>query len=172
MEIRELFGALSSFFNREKIEYAVIGAYALYSYGYVRATRDIDFVVPLRHQQKVCAYLESLGFETVHCSDAFSNHVHPVGNARVDCMYVQGPTEQELFAAAAKRVLYDAIEVCVVAPLHLLAMKLFSAAGDESRRSKDIADLRELIKAAQLDKATVREAAAKYGMEGYLDQLI
>jgi hypothetical protein len=75
MAIRDIFKALSEMFEREKADYAVIGAFALYAYGYVRATRDIDFVTRIEFQKKAVSYLESLGFNTVHCSNAFSNHV-------------------------------------------------------------------------------------------------
>ncbi len=45
MEIRDQFVFISEFFNKEKIQFAVVGAFALHAYGYTRATKDIDFFV-------------------------------------------------------------------------------------------------------------------------------
>ena len=58
MSQRDLFKALAEMFDREKAEYAVIGAFALYAYGYMRATRDIDFAVRIEFRERAINYLE------------------------------------------------------------------------------------------------------------------
>ena len=79
MTIKEQFRILTEFFERENLDYAVIGAFALYAYGYTRATRDVDFITRIEYQNKVVQYLQSLGFETLNRSEGFSNHLHPIG---------------------------------------------------------------------------------------------
>lgn len=64
MAIKELFQAVSEYFQSKKIDYGIIGAFALYAYGYMRATQDIDFITRLEHKNKIIGFLESLGFET------------------------------------------------------------------------------------------------------------
>jgi hypothetical protein len=40
--IKNQFKLLTEFFLHEEFDFAVIGAFALYAYGYTRATRDVD----------------------------------------------------------------------------------------------------------------------------------
>jgi len=45
MRFKKIFQLLINFFERERIDYALIGAFALKAYGYIRATQDVDFIV-------------------------------------------------------------------------------------------------------------------------------
>ncbi len=44
MTLKDYFILITEFFNHENFDYAVIRAFALYAYGYTRATSDIDFI--------------------------------------------------------------------------------------------------------------------------------
>ncbi len=167
MALRDIFKALSGMFEREKADFAVIGAFALYAYGYVRATKDIDFVTRIEFQKEAVAFLESLGFQTVHCSDAFSNHVHPIGAMRVDLMYLEKATADIIFKDVQKRVLFGDVKIPVVSPEHLIAMKLFAAQQNSQRRLKDLADIKEIISAVDIDSASIRKYFKQYGLEEY-----
>jgi len=171
MAIKEVFREVSDFFQREKADYAVIGALALYAYGYVRATRDIDFVTRIEFQKKVLLFLESLGFETTHCSSAFSNHIHPIGTLRFDVMYLEKDTADIIFGNTRKAVLFDNVEIPVISPEHLIAMKLFSAKHDETRRLKDLADIQEIITHTKMKKNAVQDYFKHYGLEPYYKEI-
>ena len=143
------------FFKREKIDYALIGAFALKAYGYMRATADIDFIVRQKDQAKIIAHLESLGFETVYSSSGYSNHVHPLsGSGRIDFVYVKGDTAESIFNET-KRLLV----------LGNIAMK-----NDPDRALKEMADIKELLNLPGIDLQEVRKYFEKYGqMERYYD---
>nr|HID59675.1 hypothetical protein [Desulfobacterales bacterium] len=86
------------FSEREKIDYALIGAFALKAYGYTRATQDVDFIVRYEHQAKIVSYLESIGFETMYSSTGYPNHVHPLsGLGGIDLVYVKSQTAESIF---------------------------------------------------------------------------
>jgi len=172
MALKNTFKALSEMFEREKADYAVIGAFALYAYGYVRATDDIDFVTRIDYQKKVIAYLESLGFETAHCSSAFSNHYHPLGGMCVDMMYLEGATADTIFGSTQRMVLFENIIIPVVSAEHLVAMKLFAIKNNESRRLKDLSDVKELIDAVGMDKGIVLKYFKKFGLESYFKDVV
>jgi len=88
VNIKTVLENLIGFFAKEKIDFALIGAFALQAYGYVRATQDIDFVVRCEGQDRIVRFLESLGYETSYRSQGFSNHVRPLaGLGRVDFVY-------------------------------------------------------------------------------------
>jgi hypothetical protein len=58
MGLQEIFETVSSFFDEKKVQYAVIGGFALYGFGYIRATQDIDFVIRIGDQKKVVQLME------------------------------------------------------------------------------------------------------------------
>jgi hypothetical protein len=171
MSLKEIFNSTCDFFEKEKQDYAIIGAFALYGFGYVRATKDIDFVVRLEIQKKIIRYFESLGFSTLHCSDAFSNHLHPLDATRVDFMYVDAITADKLFSCTQKMVVFNNRPVPVVAPQHLIAMKLFSAGNNPDRKLKDLSDVREIVKRAAIDEGFLKECLKKNGLERYYEDI-
>jgi hypothetical protein len=172
MGLQEIFETVSSFFENEHIDYAVIGGFALYGFGYVRATRDIDFVIRLENQNQVLDYLIGLGFETINCSSAFSNHVHPIGGLQIDLMYVTGGTADQIFSSVQRRIIFKERKFPVVSAEHLIAMKLFAASNNPERRFRDLADIKEILKNAEVDKGTIRKLFGKYKMEEYYGAII
>ncbi len=172
MKITDQFKLATDFFDRQNLDYAVIGAFALYAYGYMRATKDIDFITNSAHQSKIVGYLESIGFETLHCSEAFSNHLHPIGSARIDMMYISGETAVNIFQSAQIKFIIEGIELPVVSPEHLLILKLFAAKSNPDRKFKELDDIKELVNRTEIDKTTVKHYFEKYGLEDYYDEIV
>jgi predicted nucleotidyltransferase len=171
MSLKNILEALAEFFNTNKIDYGIIGAFALFSYGYVRATKDIDFITRVKNKSKVIDYLESLGFETTFSSKAFSNHLHPVGSTRVDIMYVEGITAEMIFKKIEKRLVLKELKLPVVHPEHMVAMKLFAIQNNPDRKFKDLADIKEIVKHTNCNKKTLHEYFKKYGQEFYFHEI-
>jgi predicted nucleotidyltransferase len=172
VSLKEVFKAISGFFKHERLDYAVIGAFALYGYGYVRATRDIDFITRAQHQKKIKQFLESLGFETVHCSDSFSNHQHPIGATRVDIMYVDGMTADEFFSSTEEKLIFNDVVVPVPSAENLIALKLFAAQNNPDRKFKELSDIREVLNRSKVNENTIRKYFVKYGQEEYYDEIV
>lgn len=171
MSLKSIIEILTGFFLREKIEYGIIGAFALFSYGYIRATRDVDFVTRVENRDKITSYLTSLGFETVFSSESFSNFLHPLGSVRVDIMYVDGATADSILGSIEKRQVFQGLELPVVSPEHLIAMKLFAVKNNPERKFKDFADIKEILNHAKYDKQKVAEYFKKFGMESYYNEI-
>ena len=171
MPLKDIFKAITEMFECEKADYAVIGAFALYAYGYVRATKDIDFVTRIEFQNQAIHYLESLGFKTIYRSEAFSNHVHPIGIMRVDLMYLEKATADTVFSKVERRVLFEELKIPVVSAEHLVAMKLFAAKHNERRRLKDLADIKEIVSTVDINRKTVKDYFRKFGLESYYSEI-
>ena len=171
MTIKDQFKILTEFFGQENLDYAVIGAFALYAYGYTRATRDVDFITRIEYQNKIVEYLESLGFETLNRSEGFSNHLHSIGNVRIDLVYLDGETAQIVFNSTEKKLLFEDLELPVVSPEHLVALKLFAIQNDPNRKFKELADIKEIIQLTNIDKDTLQGFFKKFGMEEYHDEI-
>ncbi len=87
-------------------------------------------------------------------------------------MYVEGRTADEIFFHAQKKMLFNRKAYTVVAPEHLIAMKLFAASHEPDRKLKDLADVREVVKHATIDRAEVRKLFVKFGLEGEYDDTV
>lgn len=171
MSIKDQFKMLTVFFEHETIEYALIGAFALYAYGYTRATRDIDFITRFKYQDSIVSHLESLGFETLNRSEGFSNHLHPVGPVRIDLVYIDDQTADIVLGSAVKKVIFDDLDIPVVSAEHLIALKLFAISNDPGRKFKELADIKEIFERSDLDRKTVRDYFIKYGLEEYYEEI-
>lgn len=173
MKFRDVFQLLSDFFQEQDVDHALIGAFALNSYGYMRATRDIDFIVRREDQRKVIEYLESLGFETIHRSTGYSNHVHKLsGLGQIDFVYVAGQTADAIFTEARKMPVLGKQVIPVVKPEHLAALKVFAIKNDPSRRLREMADIEYLLRLPGVNMAEIREYFEKYGQLKTLDDIV
>jgi hypothetical protein len=75
MEIRTDFKELLELFNKHKVEYLIVGGYALAFHGAPRVTGDIDlFVRPTaENAERILAALNDFGFSSLNlCKDDFT----------------------------------------------------------------------------------------------------
>jgi hypothetical protein len=70
MEIRTDFKELLELFNKHKVEYLIVGGYALAFHGAPRATGDIDLFVRPTHEnaERILAALKDFGFGSLDLS--------------------------------------------------------------------------------------------------------
>jgi len=172
MTLKNQFKILTDFFNQGHLDFAVIGAFALYAYGFSRATRDVDFITRGEYQNRIIEYLESLGFETLNRSEGYSNHLHPIGTMKIDLVYVRDETANIIFGSAQKKIIFENLELPVVSPEHLIALKLFAAHNDPTRKYKEFADIKEVISLTEVDENDIRKYFQKYDLEEYLDDIL
>jgi predicted nucleotidyltransferase len=172
MDLKKVVESLLSWFQDNNINYALIGGFALHAYGYVRATRDIDFLVLEKEQNRIITYLEQLGFETINRSQGYSNHIHSIGTLRVDFVYVDDFTGDKIFCETDKKVLFENLRISIVSERHLIALKLFAAKNDPERKLRELADIKELVKIGHIDKLQVIELLSKYGFEEWIEEVV
>jgi hypothetical protein len=172
MTIIEQFKLLTEFFKQENMDYAVVGAFALYAYGYTRTTKDIDFITRIEYQEKIITFLELCEFETLHCSDGFSNHLHPIRKDRIDIIYISDQTAEIILGSAKKKLVLHNLELPVVCPEHLVALKLFAIQNDPARKFKELADIKEVLCLTNIDKAVIKELFEKYNLDEYFDESV
>jgi hypothetical protein len=157
LDLAAVIGDVGGFLDREGIPFAIVGALALHSYGYSRATNDVDLLVGADAQRSLIAFLEDRGFETLHRSDGYSNHLHSdPALGRLDVIYVDRATEDKIFAEA-RRVPLGGRTIAVPKPEHLVAMKVHAMGNDPSRVFQDMADIQFLIKLPGVDGEEIRQ---------------
>jgi hypothetical protein len=171
LDFGRVLGTLAAFFEREGYRFAAIGAFGLHAYGLSRATLDLDLATESEAQPKVIAFLESLGYETLHRSPGYSNHLHPYPDlGRVDLVYVSGETSRLLLGGAGATLRLGERAVAVPRPEHLAAMKIHAMKNDPSRTLQEMADIQFLLSVPGVDEEAVRAYFEQAGLtERYLE---
>ena len=163
MELAAVVGEVRGFLDGEGIPFAVVGALALHTYGYSRATNDVDLLVGSEAQDQLIAFLEQRGFETLHRSDGYSNHLHAdPALGRLDVIYVDEDTRRKIFAEARSAALAG-MSVVVPKPEHLAAMKIHAMKNDPSRAFQEMADIQFLMRLPGVDRDEIRGYFEKSG---------
>jgi hypothetical protein len=165
LDFEKVLMTIARYFEREGVKFAVIGAFALHAYGRSRLTQDLDFVTEAAGQAALIAYLESLGYQTLHRSEGYSNHLHSdSAMGRVDFVYVRGETRRKIFETQGATLKLGNLSVPVPRAEHLVAMKVQAMKNDPSRTLQELADIGFLIHLPGIDQEEVR----KYFEEGGL----
>jgi hypothetical protein len=145
MEVQKDFKELLELFNGHKVEYMIVGAYALAYHGAPRFSGDIDiFVKPsLNNAQRILSALSAFGFGSLNLTiDDFQNPdsvvqlgVPPV---RIDIITsITGVTWQEADNGKLEGVYGDI-------PVYFLGREQYIANKRAIGRKKDLADLESL----------------------------
>ncbi len=152
-------------FGRIGLPFAIGGGVALAAHGIQRTTADLDLVVPGERAEDAIEILRQQGFALMRRSLGFSNHVRTrsAGGDRIDLLYVRAETRDEIFERAI-RVSIEDVQVLVVHPDHLVAMKLFATSQNPSRAALDLEDVRLLLAAGKVDRSVVAGYLERYNL--------
>ena len=165
MDFRRVLDTVGGFLSDRGYRYALAGALALSAYSISRATLDLDLVVEAGARAELIAFLESLGYETLHASTGYSNHLHALpALGRVDCIYIEGRTADQLFEDAREIGTFQGLKVRVPRPEHLCAMKVLAMKNDPSRALQDMADIQRLLELPEIDEIEVRRYFERHGL--------
>jgi hypothetical protein len=171
MQFDEVLRTFVAWFESASIPFALAGGNALRAWGHQRLTYDVDFVVKGADRQRVIAFAESLGYDTAHVSDGYSNHYHPdEAFGHVDFMYVYGSTAEQIFDGVV-RLSLGGVELPVVRPEHLIAMKVRAMKNSAMRVLIDAPDIAFLLTLPGLDRDRVREYFSRHGLLKIYDEL-
>lgn len=142
------------------------------AYGLPRTTLDLDLVVDGASQDGLIRHLESMGYETLHRSRGYSNHVHAeASRGSVDFVYVWNETADRLFADTRDVPGPDGHSLPVPSPEHLASMKVLAMKNDPERTFGELSDIRHLVREAGADLASVREQFVRHDLEDRLREL-
>jgi hypothetical protein len=172
MDFKNALLSIAEFLRSEEVPFAITGGFALQAYGRARATFDLDLVVPRPAQATIVAFMEARGYETLHVSEGYSNHLHP-GSAlgRVDFVYVGEDTARRVFGEARPQFRFGDETYPVVRPEHLAAMKVFALKNDPSRRLQELTDIRFLLELPGVDREAIRKEFLRHGLESDADEV-
>ena len=171
MRFDEVLRTWSSFLEAEGIRYALAGGNALVAWGHHRPTHDADFAVDGTHRERIVAHAESLGYQTTFASEGYSNHHHPDHDfGHVDFLYLYDTTAETLLVDAP-RMRTMGLELPVLRPEHLIAMKVRAMKQRPMRVLIDAPDIAYLLGLPGIDRERVREYFSRHGLLKIYDEL-
>lgn len=172
MDFSKVIGEIGRFFDKEGTRFALAGAFALHAYGLSRATFDLDFVTEADVRERIVAFLESLGYETLYASQGYSNHLHPDPEmGRIDLIYVDSETAERLFRSPGATLRLGDRELRVPRAEHLAAMKVHAMKNDPGRRFQEMADIRFLLQLDGVDSEEIRGYFVDSGLVEVFDEI-
>jgi len=142
MEIRTDFKELLELFNKNKVEYLIVGGYALAFHGAPRFTGDIDlFVRPVRENaEHILAALNEFGFGSLDLSEGdftMPGKVVQLGVPPIRIDIVTSISGVSWEKADAGKVPSDYDQV----PVHFIGREDFISNKKATGRKKDAADI-------------------------------
>lgn len=156
---------IGAFLDQAGHPHAVVGGVALAGYGHPRMTLDLDLVTDAAAQDALVAFMESRGFETLHRSTGYSNHLHPDRRrGRVDVVYVRGETARRVFAELRTLPGPGGRAIKAPKPEHLIAMKVQAMRDAPERTWQEMVDIAHLLGLEGVDRAEVRGYFEKNGL--------
>ncbi|OFV85909.1 MAG: hypothetical protein A2V74_04410 [Acidobacteria bacterium RBG_16_70_10] len=173
MDFARVAGLVAGFLEDRGCPVAVVGAFGLHAWGLQRATLDLDLVTHASAQTELLAHLEGLGYETLHASAGYSNHLHrDAALGRVDVVYVTGETARRLFEGCRPLLELGGRRLRVPRAEHIAAMKVQAMKNDRSRLLQDMADIGFLLRRGDVDRDEVRLYFERAGLLEKWDELV
>ena len=116
--------------------------------------------------------LEENGYQTIHRSQGYSNHIHSDSAvSRLDVVYVEPMTTEKIFLDGQEKTILDRWKIVVPKPEHLVAMKVRAIKNDPSRRLQDLADIRQLARLPKTDLQEIRGYFQEVGLASMFGEI-
>lgn len=147
MDFRSVTKKLSAAFSQSRVQYALIGGYAVSLWGIPRATVDLDFLVRRDDMDIVRTIAESLGYHCIHTSENVTQFDAPDNNlGEVDFLHAFRPASLAMLERAELKVVFDGEQaIPVIQPEDLIGLKVQAIANQASRMTVDKADIEGLM---------------------------
>lgn len=176
MDFHSVFKFLITEFSRLKIDFALIGGFALQATGVTRTTRDIDLVVLGIDSPTIKEIMLSHGYTIAHESEDVINFTGKVFDlGRVDFLLAHREYAVAMLKRAEEKpVLSGKFKVKVVRPEDLIGLKVQACANDPSRVRQDMADIESIIRMnkSHLNMDLVREYFGLFAKESELEAML
>lgn len=170
----KVLGQLARAFQREGIDFALIGAFAMAARGVARATADLDVLAAGERADDVARIMLGFGYRELHRSpDAANYAAHDAQLGRVDFLFARRPYSRAMLERATARPLTKRLQVKVVEVEDIIGLKVQSSSNNPKRLWLDLADIERLLDVHRtIDMERVREYFRIFGRKAELDELL
>lgn len=147
MDFKNVFKFIIEKFNAQKIDFALIGGFALQAVGLTRTTRDIDMLIVAQDSSTIKDIMLSYGYHLLHESKDvlnFSSKKYELG--RVDFLLAHRTYALNMLKNAKESTIINGkFKIKVIAVEDLIGLKVQSSSNDPERKNQDMADIEKLI---------------------------
>lgn len=176
MDFILVFKFLLETFQRDKIDFVLIGGLALQSAGITRTTGDIDLLVLSESKEKIKDIMIKHDYELIHENeDVLNFHSKHIELGRVDFLLAHRKYAISMLKRAEEKTVFGGkFKVKVIKTEDQIGFKVQSSSNDPGRLHQDIADIELLIKNnySKLDFNLLREYFGIFGREEELNKII
>lgn len=176
MDFAIVLESLTKRFKAQNIDFAIIGAFAVGSAGYIRVTDDLDFIVPLSDAQKIHDIMLSLDYKPIQITNEFATYASDVEIfGRVDFLFAHREISSNMLKRAKEKQLFGGkMTVKVLDPEDIIGLKVQSIVNNPERAIKDSIDIENIIKINRdnLDMDRIREYFKLFNREADLNQIL
>lgn len=147
MDFVNVFKFVIDNFNKQKIDFALIGGFALQAVGLTRTTRDIDMLVLAEDASKIKDMMLAHGYHLIHESNDvlnFTSQKYELG--RVDFLLAHRTYALNMLKKAKESTIINGkFKIKVITVEDLIGLKVQSSSNDPQRKNQDMADIEKLI---------------------------
>ena len=163
-------------FMWEKIDFALIGGFALQAVGIARTTFDIDMLVLSKNSAKIKEIMLRYGYDLIYESKDVLNFLgKKMELGRVDFLLAHRKYALAMLERAEEKEIFEGkFKIKVIKIEDLIGLKVQSSSNDPDRMHKDMADIELFVKInyAKLDFALLREYFSLFNRETELEDII
>lgn len=173
MKFSKVLPTLFSEFEKQGIDFALVGGLALYFSGAARTTFDADFLILLTQSDLIDKIMKRLGYTPVHTSSDVVNYVAKDPDlGQVDFLLAHRSYALAMLKRAEKKdVMGNPVKV--LQPEDLIGLKVQSSSNDPKRASQDKADIENLLvrHAKTMNWALVQDYFRLFNREQELEEM-
>lgn len=163
-------------FKTQNIDFAMIGAFAVGSAGYIRVTDDLDFIVPLSDSKKIHDIMVNLDYKSIQFTNEFATYASDIEIfGRVDFLFAHREISSKMLKRAKEKPLFGGkMTVKVLDPEDIIGLKIQSIVNNPDRTVKDSIDIENIIKINRdsLDMGQIREYFKLFNREDDLNKIL
>ncbi len=173
MNFKKVFEILINEFQKNGIDFALIGGHALSFAGVERMTVDIDFVVLLKQANAVDDIMEKYGYRAFHKTQDAANYSSQLADfGDVDFLFANRKYALEILKRAETKKIFG-FKIKIARPEDLIGLKVQSSSNDPRRYHKDMADIEDIVaNIKNLDLELVREYFKLFEREKEFDEIL
>lgn len=174
MNFKKVFKMLITEFQKNKLDFALIGGQAMFFMKVVRATFDIDFLANLNDADKIDKIMKTNAYDIVHKTIDIANYSSKDTTlGQVDFLFAHRKYAIKMLENAVEKNIFD-YKIKVIRAEDMIGLKVQSIANDVKRQHQDIADIEKILEKNynELDLEKIREYFVLFDMEEEFKKII
>jgi hypothetical protein len=147
MDFEKVLPLIIKEFEKEKVQYALIGGFALGAIGIMRSTMDLDFLINAVDITKVELIMAKYDYKCVHKTKNVSQYMAGAKVfGEIDFIHAFKALSLSMLARSKRTVLLGGqLRVNVVCPEDIIGLKVQALANDPLRETREYADIAEIL---------------------------